>query len=243
MRNFEEDEVMQNSKLTDQWKVDKIEQLKEIHAFVLLVFTFCRNIESHQYPLDLSKGYFNNLFDLSLTAPKDHPFAFSDKRLILIRKEYSFKDIYYGGLLSYECVYLTHIFIKRLEGEKDMTLFRQETETLINALHRGAGCYAGYQFASYDTKNVAREQKKMSGKGQRLAMEKRVNALLEKIDPLIKGHELKIDKGEFYKQLSRLFNGAEDYPRDSKTVTGYKKAIEGKKNIKIVWDKGTFIPE
>ncbi len=97
-----------------------------------------------------------------------------------------------------------------------------------------------FELIGYWTRKMEeRVQRKPSGKGQKYAKEKRVNELTESIKEFVEDHidGFHIDKGQFYTMLCKVFKGSENYPRQYKTFTTYKKDVEQKLGKKIILEK------
>jgi len=98
----------------------------------------------------------------------------------------------------------------------------------------------------WTAKMEMRAKKRQSGKGQKMAMEKRQTMLVIKLKEILKQTDeplIYMDKGFFFKKLCETFEGSEEYPRHPKTVKAYKNAVENSFGKKIIWQKGAFLSQ
>ncbi|MCG6535550.1 MAG: hypothetical protein L7F78_12865, partial [Syntrophales bacterium LBB04] len=183
-------------------------------------------------PADKARDTFNDWFYQGLRNPADYHLKPSDeesKQWI----DFDINNINYGIVLANMCLSFALAFEPR-----------QKTDDMIEYAKKRFNIYVGYQLAILAMKKKTKEKKAASGKGQKRAMARRIEALEDKMRPVIKtGGDTRIDKGEFYQLLCEQFKGSEKTPRDPKTVKAYRKAIEDRNKSKIVWEKGAIIPE
>jgi hypothetical protein len=99
----------------------------------------------------------------------------------------------------------------------------------------------GYWTAKMESKMA----KKDSGRGQKIAEQKRILLFSEELKKLTMEDLdfIPLDKGTFYEMLCKTFVGKEKYPRHASTVKKYKETAERILGKKIVLQKGTFMTQ
>jgi len=236
---------MKKSNAFEQWKAHKVVYLKEMHTRALMSLFIIRGWHGEggglHGTIEENEETFNSLFLRGLETPGYHPLFMSAEEVSSLAEEEEpgWESSIYGSMIALECFNIAVM----LKKATDDSLFRQDTEDVLYILTKRLGNYFGYHWAVIERDEKSKKQKKDSGKGQKMAFEVRSNALIKKLEPHIEGDELKMDKGQFCKLLSGQFTGREAYPRDAKTLKRYREKIEEEKKIKLIWEKGTIIPD